>query len=201
MDYSVANLERSENMHAALIGYGFHSSEARDLFLSKCTIKSYNKNEIIFSEGKNNENEYCLLEGLVHRFNTNEQGDQVTTGFYIEQSVITPHFARTLKGKSLFSLQALAETQMAEFPVAIFNELRYAHKDFQAFGQKVIEAEISKNILTDIAYRTSTAKERLLALRASFPTLENAAPHQIIASYLGITKVSFSRLRGEFSRK
>ena len=194
-------MERSENLIAALSEYGFHSSETRYLFLSKCTIKTYNKNEIIFSEGKNNDSEYCLVEGLVHRFNVNEQGDQVTTGFYLEKSVITPHFARTLKGKSLFSLQALAETQMAEFPVAIFNELRYAHKDFQAFGQKVIEAEISKNILVDIAYRTSTAKERLLALRASFPMLENIVPHHIIASYLGITNVSFSRLRGEFSKK
>ena len=156
---------------------------------------------MIFSEGKSNDTEYCLIEGLVHRFNINEQGDQVTTGFYLEKSVITPHFARTLKGKSLFSLQTLAETRMAEFPVSIFNELRYQHKAFQDFGQKVIEAEISKNILADIAYRTSTAKERLLALRIAFPMLENIIPHHIIASYLGITNVSFSRLRSDFSRK
>lgn len=195
------NKEITDSIHRALTTFGLQSAQAQNLFLDSCVIKSYNKNDIIFNEGKINNNECFLIEGVLHRFNVNENGESVTTGFYLENTVITPHFARTIKNKSLFSLQALTETIIAEIPVSIFDNFRFTNKEFELFGMKIIEEELSKNIVTDIAYRSSNAKERLYLLRKKYPNLENLIPHNIIASYLGITNVSFSRLRRELAGK
>jgi len=195
------NRDISDNILKTLTTFGLQSIQTQNLFLESCVLKSYNKNDIIFSEDKKNNNEYFLFEGVLQRFNANENGENVTTGFYLQNAVITPHFARTIKGKNIFSLQALTEVQIGEVPVAIFDNLRFGNKDFQHFGQHVIEQELSKNILTDIAYRSSNAKERLSLLRKTYPNIENLIPHNLIASYLGITKVSFSRLRSEFARQ
>ncbi len=117
------------------------------------------------------------------------------------QSVVTPHFARTNKGKNIFGIQTITDVVVIEIPVKEMDNLRYTNEEFHEFGQRILESELSQTYFNEIVYRTYNAKERLLTLRKQFPNLENLAPHNIISSYLGITNVSFSRLRNELYRK
>lgn len=127
----------------------------------------------------------------------NDKGEIITTGLYMGPRVITPHFARTVNNKNIFSLQALTNVVLLEIPVRQLDELRYNVPEFRLFGQNVLENELAVNLKTDIDYRSLTAKEKLTLLRNAFPGIENLVPHQVIASYLGITNVSLSRLRKE----
>lgn len=113
------------------------------MFKDKSVIKELPKNKDIFIEHKKNELEYLLISGVTHRYNISDKGEIVTTGFYMTNSVITPHFARTNKGKSIFSLQTLTDVVIAEIPVNELNNLRHSNKEFQEFGQKIIEAELT----------------------------------------------------------
>lgn len=180
--------------------FGIHSTASKQLFKDKSVIQELPKNKDIFVEHKKNEFEYFLIAGVVHRYNSSDKGEIVTTGFYMGQSVITPHFARTSRNKSIFSLQSLTDIVLAEIPVVELNNLRNSNKEFQEFGQKTIEAELTKTFFNEVVFRSYSAKERLLELRKQCPTLENLIPHNVIASYLGITNVSFSRLRRELTK-
>lgn len=181
--------------------FGVTSASSRQLFIERSTFKEYSKSKDIFIEGKKNNLEYLLISGVLHRHNISDRGDIVTTGFYMPKSVITPHFARTNKKKNIFSLQALTESVIAEISVEDLDNLRFNNKEFQEFGQRILEKELAQTYFDEIAYRTYNAKERLLALRRNFANIENLIPHNIISSYLGITNVSFSRLRNELSKK
>lgn len=181
--------------------FGITTTFSRQLFKEKSTLKKHLKSTDIFVEGKKNELEYLLISGVLHRFNISDKGDMVTTGFYVPQSVITPHFARTNKGKNIFSLQTLTDTIIAEISVKDLDNLRYNNKEFHDFGQRILENELTQTFFNEVVYRSYNAKERLLTLREQFPNLENLVPHNIISSYLGITNVSFSRLRNELSKK
>lgn len=173
----------------------------QNLFIENSTINEYPKNEIIFYEDEITTTEYLLLEGILHRYNVNSLNENVTTGFYMAKVAVTPHTARTIKGKNIFTLQALTNSIIAEIPVSVLNHLRFTYEEYRAFGQMFIEAELSKWLYHDIAYRSMTAKNRLMILRKAYPNIENLVPHNIIASYLGITNVSFSRLRHESARE
>jgi len=61
----------------------------------ECEIKPYRKQQPITETGKKDLNEYFLLDGIVHRYTFQENGDSITTGFYIGPTIITPNFART----------------------------------------------------------------------------------------------------------
>lgn len=194
-------MEKKEPIHTTLDKFQIVSPFSKELFIQRSQITELPKNKIIFIEGKKNQSEYLLLSGVAHRYNISDKGDVVTTGFYMSDSVITPHFARTHKGKNIFSLQTLTEAVIAEIPVKELDYLRYTNEEFQAFGQRIIETELANNFFNEVVFRSYNAKERLLALRKQFPNLENLVPHTIIASYIGITKVSFSRLRNELTRE
>lgn len=179
---------------------GIKTEEARILFTSHATVREYDKGDVIFQEKRSNSTEYVLLEGILHRYNSNHQGLLVTTGFYLAADAITPHFARTINGKSLFSLEALTKSIVAEIPVEDLNRLRSINPELNDFGVRVVSNELLNNLQEDIVNRSTSAKERLLLLRRRYPNLENFVPHATIASYLGITTVSLSRLRNELAR-
>ena len=93
-----------EKLFDILKGYGIVTDFSRKLFLEKTTIIELTKSTDIFLEGEKNNSEYILISGVAHRYNISDKGDMVTTGFYVSGAVITPHFARTKDGKSIFSL-------------------------------------------------------------------------------------------------
>ena len=181
--------------------FGVTSAFSKLLFIEKTTINEYAKSTDIFVEGKRNELEYLLISGVLHRFNISDKGEIVTTGFYMPKSIITPHFARTNKGKNIFTLQTLTDAVIAEISVKDLDNLRSKNNEFHDFGQLIIENELTQTFFNEVIYRSYNAKERLLSLRKQFPNLENVVPHNIISSYLGITNVSFSRLRNKLSKK
>ncbi|GAA4458112.1 Crp/Fnr family transcriptional regulator [Nibrella saemangeumensis] len=168
--------------------------------LESCQIRHLTKDEFLTQEHQPDTYEYFLLEGLVHRSLLGEHGEYVTTGFYTAPTVVTPHFARTVTGRSLFTLQALTPACVAYMPVAALDALRYSLDDVKRFGQDVLADELRQSIHHEVAFRAWSAKERLLDLRQAYPNLENLVPHSLIASYLGITPVSFSRLRHELAQ-
>ena len=184
-----------------LTKFGITSPLSKQLFLDKANVVKLPKNHHIFLEGKKNHFEYVLISGVVHRYNISDKGDAVTTGFYMAPSVITPHCARTNNGKSICSLQTLTDVALAEISVTDLDSLRYTNKEFGDFGQRIMEAELVRTFYNETVFRSFNAKERLLTLRKQFPCLENIIPHNIIASYLGITNVSLSRLRNELARQ
>ena len=180
---------------------GIVSTVSKQNFLEKADIIELPKNQHIFLEGKENHYEYILISGILHRYNFSDRGDMVTTGFYMPKSVITPHFARTFSGKSIFSLQCLTDAVIAQLLVTDLDRLRYTNEECNEFGQQVVRNELSLTFFNEVALRSFNAKKRLLKLRKQFPNLENLIPHTVIASYLGITNVSLSRLRNELARQ
>ncbi len=92
-----------DGLEEILNDFGVTSTFSKQLFIDKSTFREYAKFKDIFVEGEKTELEYILISGVLQRFNISGKGDIVTTGFYMSQSIITPHFARTNKGKSIFN--------------------------------------------------------------------------------------------------
>ncbi len=195
LDKNFAILSRMLNVYAPV------GQEAVQLILDQGSIDEYQKNQIIFHEKRYNAFEYFQLEGVSHRYNTDEDKQIVTTGIYQNEIVITPHFVRTPDGQSIFSLQALTDCTYLKVPAGTFRELSDQHHQIRMFGRAVIEKEYIRTLSFEMLFRSYPAKDRLLYFRENYPSLENQIPHTIIASFLGITPVSFSRLRNELTKK
>jgi CRP-like cAMP-binding protein len=67
--------------------------------------------------------------------------------------------------------------------------------EIRNFANTVLQNELLAKIDKEIGLASLSAKDRLLHFRNKYPLLENIIPHPDIASYLGITNISLSRLR------
>lgn len=160
-------------------------------------LRNFEKRELFIREGKRDDKEYFVLEGVCRSFLLNPKGEEITISFYASDSVIAPNMTRINQGLSLLNFQALTELKLAIIDVAQFDQLRTENTEVRNFGNAVLQDELYRKTEKEVGLASLTARDRLLKFRKDFPMLENRIPHSDIASYLGITNISLSRLRKE----
>ena len=163
-------------------------------------LKTITKGETFIKNNKRDSKEYFLLEGLCSSYLLNPEGEEVTLSFFDSKSVLSPYTTRTQEGVSKLNFQALTEIKLASINAYEFEKMMIENIEIRNFGNTVLRNELTQKVDKEIGMASLPAKERLLKFREQFPLLENLIPHSYIASYLGITSISLSRLRGNLAR-
>jgi CRP-like cAMP-binding protein len=163
--------------------------------------KAISKNQPLLMAGKIS-NEYFFLEkGYMRAFAHNTEGNEVTTNFCSPGQVVfevSSFFNRT---RSKENIQALTDCEGWYITYEQLNNLFHSLPEFREFGRSILVkgfAELKTRMLSMI---TETAEERYELLLKTNPEIFQHAPLKNIASYLGITDTSLSRIRKEISRK
>jgi len=159
------------------------------------TLEQYSKNNGFIRKGKRNDKEYFLLSGVVKSYLINPEGQEVTISFFTENSVLSPNSIRTSSQISSLYFKALTDIELASVDAKQFENLMIEVLEIRNFANTVLQNELLAKIDKEIGLASLSAKDRLLHFRNKYPLLENIIPHPDIASYLGITNISLSRLR------
>lgn len=156
---------------------------------------NFKKGDLITSVGQKNNLEFFLIQGVCKSFLDTPDGESVTISLFMSNSVISPSTTRNQKGKSIINIQALTDVEVATINAAAFEKLMIEDLEIRDFGNSVLRNELMAKVEKEIALASLKGKDRLLLLRKNYPNIENLIPHSDIASYLGITTISLSRLR------
>ncbi len=162
-------------------------------------VTGYQGSAFYLEEGKRTTSEVFLLKGILRGFYRSYEGSEINVSFFQDGSVLPPHYIRTKNQLSLLNIQALTEVTLAEFNAETFTSLRYKHPCLMKYGNRVVEQELEYKTRREIFLLTKSAEEKYRVFREIHPGLENKIPQYHIASYLGITPVSLSRLRKNLS--
>ncbi|WP_158799664.1 Crp/Fnr family transcriptional regulator [Pedobacter sp. L105] len=147
-------------------------------------------------------NEYLFLEkGYMRAFAHDTEGSEVTTNFCSQGQMVfevNSFFNRT---RSKENIQALTDCEGLYISFEELNNLFHTLPEFREFGRAVLVkgyADLKGRMLYMI---TETAEERYENLLKTNPQIFQFAPLKNIASYLGITDTSLSRIRKEILKK
>lgn len=176
------------------------SHNSVELLAAHCTVLELEKQQTFIRQGIANAQEYFLLEGLVRSYAFSDSHADVTLYFYGAKSVLPPNTTRTAGGLSTLNFESLTPTMLAAIPADVFSNLMRSNTEIYRFAHTVLEHELQAKTRKEIGMAVLPARARLLELRGLFPSLENWVSHAHIASYLGITQVSLSRLRKEIAQ-
>ncbi len=161
--------------------------------------EKYLKGETFIVKNKPDVKEYFLLKGVCKSYLINPEGEEITISFFINNSVLSPHSIRTSNNISSIYFKALTDIEVATINAKSFETLMIENLEIRNFGNKVLQNELKQKVDKEIGLASLTAKERLIEFRKKYKGLENLIPHTDIASYLGITNISLSRLRKDLS--
>lgn len=153
------------------------------------------KGDTICTVGQSNQLEYFIIEGICKSFLFTPEGEDVTISFFMNGTILSPSTTRNKAGKSVLNIRALADMKIATMDAEAFEDLMVNDLEVRNFGNTVLRNELMEKVQKEIAMASMKGKDRLQLLRKTFPNIENLVPHADIASYLGMTTISLSRLR------
>lgn len=163
--------------------------------LDALRFRSLAAGEMLVRIGEPGERECFVLHGVIGTWVGDAQGREVMLALHEGPAALAPAVGRVAQGRSRVNCQALTAARVAEFPAATLLEGMLRHPAIQRWGDAVLRAELLRRADREWALAALPAAERLARLRALHPGLEDRITHRHIASYLGITPVSLSRLR------
>jgi len=168
---------------------------------SHFTEVEFLKNQSLLQEGKVSNTYIFLLEGFVRSYTYNPEGNDITTNFYSENQVVLEVSSFFNRTPSQENFQTLTDCKGLIISYEQVQILFHSIPEFREFGRKVLVqgiTELKKRMLSMI---NQTAEQRYENLIMVKPEILQNAPLKNIATYLGITDTSLSRIRKEFVKK
>lgn len=157
-------------------------------------IQTMDRGDVIQPVGQPCRTLYFVAEGCV-RIHSVHQGHDVT-----ERMVLAGGFAA--RGESLFDqspvdkgIECLSRGTLVALPTPALFAAFEAHRDLERAFYKMVEQDYVRQIKRLERIQTLTPSERYAQLRAAEPELLQEVPLKYLASYLGITPESLSRIR------
>jgi len=141
--------------------------------------------------------EVFVLAGLLRSGLGDAQGREVTFDFHLGPGALPPSVGRSANGRSRVMVEALSPARVVLFEAQALVGAMLRQPAVQRWGDSVLRSELLRRADREWALAALPARERLVALRARLPGLEDQVSHRHIASHLGITPVSLSRLRAQ----
>lgn len=164
-------------------------------------LKEYARNEMVLNAGEISD-EYIFLEkGFMRSFAHDLNANEVTTNFYSQGQVVFEVHSFFNRSRSKENIQALTDCVAWYITYQELNMLFHSIYEFREFGRSILVkgfSNLKNRILSTI---TETAEERYATLLQTNPEIFQHAQLKHIASYLGITDSSLSRIRKEFVKK
>jgi len=162
-------------------------------------FETFEKGENFIQRNKRNEKEYFILSGVCKSYLISPDGDEITISLFTQNNILSPQSIRTSKDISNLNFKALTKIELVSMNAKEFEGLMIENIEIRHFGNTVLQNELKSKVEKEIGLASLTAKERLIEFRKKYRLLENLIPHNDIASYLGITNISLSRLRKDLS--
>lgn len=159
------------------------------------------KNDYFLKEGQISNNYLFLAEGFMRAFTFDTNGNEVTTYFYPKNRVVFEASSFFMRAISTENIQALTDCKSYSITFEKLNMLFHSVPEFREFGRAMLVKEFVAFKQRTLAMINKSAEERYANLINSNKEIFQYAQLKHIASYLGITDTSLSRIRKEFSKK
>ena len=173
----------------------FVSSEELELILSGYKKITINKGDFIVKPGTLVKHYYLVDSGFLRSYVIDIKGNEVTINFYASASLILEETSFFLKTPAKEYIQAIEECVLWSKDFNTFQEHFNLSEKYREWGR----AHLAKNFFAlkqrSLSMITETATDRYKNLLTNNPEIIKKASLKHIASFLGITDTSLSRIR------
>lgn len=177
----------------------FNDSEL-EIIIPYFEFKKFNKKTILLDIGKVSNEVFYLIKGCI-RLYCEKNGEELSTYFFTENMFAGSYDSFLSRKPSKVAIETLEECEVLVLTHKAQEKLYEIFPKMNEFVRKAIEQRFI--LLHDlfISYLLNSPEERYLMLQKDRPDLLQRIPQHQIASFLGITRVSLSRIRNRVAKK
>jgi CRP-like cAMP-binding protein len=149
---------------------------------------------ILLNEGEVSRNGYFIKKGCM-RLWFNNKGKDVTFQFFFENEGISSVESFRTGEPSLFTIESIEPCTILAISKKNFNKIFMDNLEYKEALNEIIFSRLTFYSRLFMSYIKNTPEERYKELLKTHPHIVKRIPQHYIASYLGITSVSLSRIR------
>lgn len=157
----------------------------------------FQKGDFILEEGKT-ANEYYIIEnGLARSFVNDFNGNEVTTHFFVDNEVVIEVSSLFQRIPTQENIVCITDCECWKLDFEVFQDLFHKIPNLREWGRSWMSQQLFAYKQRSVEMFTLSATKRYLNLLEQKPQVVQFAPLKQIASYLGVTDTSLSRIRKE----
>ncbi|TVZ10631.1 CRP-like cAMP-binding protein [Cellulophaga sp. RHA_52] len=162
--------------------------------LSHFSFEKYKKNDFLIQVEDNVKYCYFVVSGLLKLVYDDTNGKQHIVSFAMEdwwESDFSAYFTQT---KAKMSLQCIEDTMVFSLSFKNYQKLLSQLPKMERFFLQKSNAGYISSQNRILSFLTSNAQQRYKQLLKQYPQLFQRAPKTLLASYLGVSRETLSRL-------
>ncbi|UII34612.1 Crp/Fnr family transcriptional regulator [Fulvivirga ulvae] len=170
------------------------TDEEFSFVFSHFSHKSYKKRQYLIRDGELAEHVYFVVSGLLKLEYVDMSAKQHIVSFAMEDWWETDFMAFFNETKATMSLQCIEDTEVLCMSLADYHKLCTGLQKMERF---FLEKSTAGHIASQqriLSFLTSNARERYEQLLRQYPSLLQRVPKSLLASYLGVSRETLSRL-------
>lgn len=176
------------------------SDEQFALVAADLKIRKFSKNEVVQYQGTNLNQAFFVCKGVLRSFAVDEKGKEHILQFAPENWFIGDR--NNLNNEpSLYIIDAIEDTEVVVLPADFMEKVSLLVPDTGPMQFRTLNNSILFMQKRIIMLLSASAEQRYLDFIKLYPSLTLRVPQWMIASYLGITPESLSRVRKALAAK
>lgn len=175
--------------------------ELIDKILSHCSRKEVNKGAFLLRAGEKIQHSFFVEKGLLKQYYVDKKGKEHILQFAPENWLMADRESEYFDQPSSYSIEAVEASEVFFINKDLIMKLSKTDDRFIAFNNLLLHRHIQRLQKRITLLQSATAEERYLDFIQTYPDLTLRVPQTHIASYLGITPESLSRVRKELAAR
>ena len=160
--------------------------------------KRLQKGDKLITEGQVNQNVYFIKSGILRNYLMRE-GVDITTWFFFTNDFITTFESFQLQIPGIETSEALTDCELVYISFEELEKLNNTSHQWERISRVFIMKYAIQQGERLLMMHTMNAEEKYDYLIKNFPQVVQNIPNKFVASYLGITRETLSRIRAKKS--
>ena len=171
-----------------------------DYFISFLHVKKFKKRQYILHEGEICSYEHFVNKGCLRAYRTDDKGLDHIAQFAIEDWWIGDMYSFLTATPARLNIDAVEDSEVFYFDKPSLEKLYTDVPKFERFYRMVLQNAFIATQGRVIESMSMDAEQRYCNFIERYPLMEQRLPLKQIASYLGITPESLSRIRSQYKK-
>ncbi len=163
--------------------------------------KKLRKRQYLLQEGDVCRYTAFVEKGMLRTFTVDDKGNEPILQFSMEGWWVTDLYSFLADEPSRYNIEALEDCELLLITKPSWNILLEKVPAFERYFRILIQNNLIATQRRLISSMTETAEEQYTKLIGSFPTCLQRVPQHMIASFLGITPETLSRIRSQMAAR